>query len=391
MAQDQDMPKKILIVCNDHIGKTMAGPGIRAWELAQAFTRAGHNVAVLSRHLEPDFSSNNLAFVGTASFHSLCTWIRWSDCVIQAGRPVSILLSVLFRKKILFDQYDPVIFEFLEKRTGSISQRLGKKTMLLLWRLRQRIILRFGAGFFVANEKQKDLLIGQMTILGHTKKLGSVTVLPFGLPGAKPVKDRSVLRGTKIKETDFLLVWGGGIWDWFDPFTLLQALSKIKSQRDDIKVYFPGLKPPSPDSQKMAVVDRFLGEAGQLGLLDKTVFVNLEWTPYGSRADYLLEADAGISLHRDSMETRFAFRTRMLDYLWAGLPIIASKGDSWADVIDQCGLGTTVSPGDVEGLEKALLAMADDVMFRKRCRERIKAIADEYAWDALAERLPITE
>jgi glycosyltransferase involved in cell wall biosynthesis len=300
-----------------------------------------------------------------------------------------ILLSLLFRRKLIFDQYDPVIFEFLERRTVSFAGRLGNGIMLLLWELRQRIVLQFGDGFLVANEKQKDLLIGQLTILGHMNKLGSITVLPFGLPDSQPVKTRPVLRGTKIKETDFLLVWGGGIWDWFDPLTLLRALAKIKTKRDDIKVYFPGLRPPSPDSRKMAVVEDFLAEARRLGLLESTVFVNAEWTPYEQRADYLLEADAGVSLHKDSLETRFAFRTRMLDYIWAGLPIIASKGDSWADLIEQRGLGLTADSGDVDAVVSAVIKMADDRVFRGRCREQAKAVAGEYAWDTLADRLPL--
>ncbi|HEX9019968.1 MAG TPA: glycosyltransferase [Nitrospirota bacterium] len=379
--------KKILFICNDHIGSSMAGPGIRAWELAQALVRKGHETVVLSRHFERGFSRGGLTFAGRASLPNLIAWIRRADLVIQPGRPIPIFLSLLFRKKLAFDQYDPVVFEFLERTAASLPALLAKRMMLLLWRLRQRVILRFGDAFLVANEKQKDFLIGQLAVLGYTKKPGLITVLPFGLPDVKPVKTRSVLRGKKIKETDFLLVWGGGIWGWFDPFTLLRALAKIKSQRDDIKAYFPGIRPPGPDSRKMAVTEEFLAEARGLGLLDTTVFVNPDWTPYGQRAEYLLEADAGISLHNDSLETRFAFRTRMLDYLWAGLPIIASKGDCWADVIDQRGLGATTPPNDVDAVVSAVIAMANDGAFRSRCGERAKAVAREYVWDSLADRV----
>jgi glycosyltransferase involved in cell wall biosynthesis len=381
--------QKLLFISNDYIGSVMAGPGIRYWEMARALEQKGHEVTVLARHVENGFFSKNITFIGKASFLNLIKYIRRADCVIQPGRPVSILFGLLFRKKLIFDQYDPVIFEFLGKNPDSLPGRTQKRLMLLLWKIRQRIILRFGDSFLVANEKQKDFLIGQMTLIGHSNKLESITVLPFGLPDAGPVKRRPVLRGTKIKDTDFLLVWGGGIWDWFDPFTLLHAISKIQSKRDDIKVYFPGIMPPSPDSRKMAVVDKFLAEAKTLGLLETAVFVNAEWTPYDRRADYLLEADAGISLHLDTLETRFAFRTRMLDYLWAGLPIIASQGDSWADSIENQGLGITVAAGDVEAVAAAIIKMADDETLRKRCRERTAMVAAEYKWKALIERLPV--
>lgn len=379
--------QKLLFVCNDYIGKTMAGPGIRSWEMACALTRKGHQTAVLARYSASGFSRDPSPSIGTASFLNLITQIRRSDIVIQPGSPLALFFSVLFRRKIIFDQYDPVIFEFLEHHPAGFAARLKKRVMLLLWRIRQRLILRFGSGFLVANEKQKDLLIGQLSALGHLDKLASVVVLPFGLPETKPVKRHAVIRGTKIKESDFLLVWGGGIWDWFDPFTLLEALAKIAAQRPDIKVYFPGINPPSPDSRKLAVVEEFLAQARKLDLLDTTVFVNRDWTPYEERADYLLEADAGISLHRDSLETRFAFRTRMLDYLWAGLPVIASRGDCWAEEIDRRGLGITVACGDVDATARAVVRMADDKGFRRECSARVKALGGEYSWDALAERI----
>ena len=365
----------------------MAGPGIRYWEMAHAFERRGYQTILLSRHIEQGFPSGHLTFAGKASFRNLFTWIRRTDYTIQPGSPLAILISLLFRKRIIFDQYDPVIFEFLERRPSTVSGMLRKSAMLLLWKIRQRLILRFGRGFLVANEKQKDFLIGQLTLLGYRNKLDSITVLPFGLTAVKPVKTGFVLRGTKIKDTDLLLVWGGGIWDWFDPFSLLHALAKIKASRDDIKAYFPGLKPPSPDTRKMAVVDEFLSEARRLGLLDTTVFVNTGWTSYEKRGDYLLEADAGISLHRNSMETHFAFRTRILDYVWAGLPIISSRGDSWAEEIDRKGLGITVPCGDIEEVAQAIIKLADDKAFRRQCALQVKALSNDYSWDALVERM----
>ena len=381
--------QKLLFVCNDVIGSAMAGPGIRYWELARALERKGHQVVILAKHVERGLSAGHLTFLGKTSFLNLLRWVLRSDCVIQPGRPIPILIAFLFRKKLIFDQYDPVIFEFLERQGNSFFEKVQQALLVLLWRVRQRIILRFGDGFLVANDRQKDFLIGQMALLGYRGKFDLVTVLPFGLPDAKPAKTQSLLRGTKIHNTDFLLVWGGGIWGWFDPLTLLRALSKIQRQRSDIKAYFPGVTPPNPDSRKMTVADEFLAEARTLGLLDTTVFVNTDWMPYERRADYLLEADAGISLHHDTLETRFAFRTRILDYLWAGLPVIATKGDCWEDVIEKQEIGITVTAGDVDAVVAAIMRMADDRAFREKCRKQATVVAADYGWKRLTERLQI--
>ena len=86
------------------------------------------------------------------------------------------------------------------------------------------------------------------------------------------------------------------------------------------------------------------------------VYFNDGWVPYDRRADYLLDADVGVSTHLDHIETRYSFRTRVLDYLWAGLPMVLTAGDVLADLVAREGLGRTVPPGDVAAIEDALAA-----------------------------------
>ena len=54
------------------------------------------------------------------------------------------------------------------------------------------------------------------------------------------------------------------------------------------------------------------------------------WVPYDERADFLLDADLGVSTHLEHIETAYSFRTRVLDYWWAGLPVVATDGDTFA-------------------------------------------------------------
>ena len=48
------------------------------------------------------------------------------------------------------------------------------------------------------------------------------------------------------------------------------------------------------------------------------------------------------SPHFEALETRYAFRTRLLDHFWAGLPTIATAGDTLGDLIGERRLGRTV-------------------------------------------------
>ena len=90
------------------------------------------------------------------------------------------------------------------------------------------------------------------------------------------------------------------------------------------------------------------------------------WVPYEERGAWLLEADIGVSAHHDHLETRFAFRTRIVDYLWAGLPVVATRGDALGDWVANGGLGRAVAPGDAEA-------------FAAACAELLADAASEYA------------
>jgi len=110
------------------------------------------------------------------------------------------------------------------------------------------------------------------------------------------------------------------------------------------------------------------------------VFFNEGWVPYDQRHDFLLEADIGVSTHLDHLETEFSFRTRILDYLWAGLPVVATQGDAFAELIERRQLGVTVPPEDADALAEALYRLLDDPELAAVTRKHVKQVAPEFAW-----------
>ena len=119
--------------------------------------------------------------------------------------------------------------------------------------------------------------------------------------------------------------------------------------------------------------------AAELGVVDTFVFFN-DWVPYADRWQYLIEADVGLSTHHDHLETALSFRTRMLDYLWAGVPIVCTAGDVFASLVKERKLGLVVGPGDVEELAAAIERLVDDRDERARCRSRLLELAVEFHW-----------
>jgi glycosyltransferase involved in cell wall biosynthesis len=198
-----------------------------------------------------------------------------------------------------------------------------------------------------------------------------------------------VLKGVVpgIGPDDKVLLWGGGIYNWFDPLTLLRAVDKLRARVPEVRLYFLGLKHPNPHvpEMRMAVDTRAL--ADELGLTGTHVFFNHGWVEYADRQNYLLEADVGVSTHFDHVETQFSFRTRLLDYFWASLPVVTTGGDALAEHLERTGAGLAVPAEDVDALEAALYALLSDDVRVEACRVASLALADEYRWSRVLQPL----
>jgi len=108
---------------------------------------------------------------------------------------------------------------------------------------------------------------------------------------------------------------------------------------------------------------------------------------YRTRHNYLLEATAGVSTHRSHLETEFAFRTRVLDYLWAELPMVLTEGDHFADLVEKETLGVVVPADDVDALAAALKKVLTNEAFRKKAKANIKKVREHYRWEETLQPL----
>ena len=137
----------------------------------------------------------------------------------------------------------------------------------------------------------------------------------------------------------------------------------------------------------MEMERRALALTEELNLRDRVVFFNESWVPYEERGSYLLEADIGVSAHFDDLETRFAYRTRLLDYIWARLPIVTSHGDAIGELVRSRGLGRVVRFEDVEGWVDALESLLDDEGERSAIATRSAGVGAELVWPRAVEPL----
>src|SRR5205823_4208253 len=80
-----------------------------------------------------------------------------------------------------------------------------------------------------------------------------IDVVPFGVDDVSPVQHRHAIRGVVdgITADDEVLLWGGGVYNWFDPLTLIRAVDTLRARRPNLRLYFLGMKHPNPEVPQM--------------------------------------------------------------------------------------------------------------------------------------------
>ncbi|MHB8717881.1 MAG: glycosyltransferase family 4 protein [Candidatus Dormibacteria bacterium] len=384
---------RILMLSVDRVGRSMAGPGIRYWQLSRALSRH-HDVTLVARgarEMTSDTSRLHLA----EQLQDVAPARRWDALVTQELDPAVVRWANAAGARLLFDAYDPVLLENLEvQRHSSPRRRWG-----VLRQLRQDMTyaLSHADAIVCASEKQRDLWLGATMALGLITPSRYATdpslrayldVVPFGIDLEEEAGGGTGPRQLfGLGADDHILLWGGGIWEWFDPLTPIRAVARLRDSRPPVRLVFMGTRHPNPALGAMPMTARAIDLARELGLLDRQVFFHDGWVPYHDRLAWFGEASLGLSTHFDHLETRFAFRTRLLDYIGARVPIITTEGDALAEVVAARDLGAVVGSGDVAGVEAAVRSFLGDPQRLAATRERLGAVRAEMSWERSAAAL----
>src|SRR5579885_233946 len=231
-----------MLITLEPISRQMAGPAIRALELGKQLASSGFSVSIASPvaveekdRLDP--APEGVRVLAGAGKSRIYREAQDHDIlVIQSNvlRPLPKLGEL--GKYLVVDLYDPYLFSVLvqyknEKVAANASYRLMHQV------LEQHMIK---ADFSIcASEIQRDYWIGRYCALGRLtpefydwdpslRKL--IDVVPFGRQSGPAVRTGPGMRErvSGISSDDIVLLWGGGIWDWFDPLTVIAAVGKVR-------------------------------------------------------------------------------------------------------------------------------------------------------------------
>lgn len=368
------------------------GPGIRYWEFAQGLKRYGHKVTLAipeSCYSGEKWSEFTISTWDPNRLNKLCTKF---DIVILPH--VNSFLSTVYTHQVdakiptIVDLYDPVLIENINLQH---KNELGLSTFLDYLKGVTSILGR-GDFFICANERQYYYHVGVLNALGRINPLTYhrkiLEIVPFGVPDEDPVHSRTVMRGRVVRGSDLVILWFSGIYPWFDAVTLVRAMPEVLKEVPQAKLVVmggihPKLHAPADEYKKT------VAEAERLNLKDKVVFFT-EWRPYAERANWYLESDIAVCTYKSTIETLLSHRTRVVDLLWGGLPVITSDGDELSSLLEVHGCGQSVSVGDQKGLATAIVRLLKDKEERQRMSQNArKLVKERFTWAKVLE--PVNE
>jgi glycosyltransferase involved in cell wall biosynthesis len=380
------MPRRLLVLCPNAIGERMRGLGIRYTELARALADVGLDVTLAAPAIEGAAPAGVRCTTWELDgVRALRTLLAGADAVLTPPGPPHVMRELRRSgARIAIDLYDPVPLEVLERHAADRPALRVTHATTATDQLNDA--LRSGDFFLCASERQRDLWIGALLAAGRVTPRAYdrdrglralVDVVPFGVPAQPPAAagaDPIRARFDAIADDDRVLLWNGGLWAWLDAPSAIRALARVRERGVPARLVFMGASTAGGAGAALAEAQAVAASEG----LGDAVLFNDAWVDYEQRAGWLLAADAVVSTHRDHLETRFAFRTRLLDCFWAGVPAVVTGGDELAARIAAEDLGAVAAPGDVDGLAAGIERVLD--RGREAYAPGLRVAADAYAW-----------
>lgn len=374
------MKSRVALLSSEPLRERMAGIALRYLEMARHLPGMGLEVVVLT----PGDPAEVPAFPGAVRrFERGRLPGLLEDCAVAVaqGQLANDLVLECPHLPIVIDLYDPWLVENLHylDTLGLDPYKNDHATWVLQ--------MSRGDFFLCSSDEQRRFYLGFLAALGRVNPVrvaadptleSLIAPVPFGVPVVLP-PHRPVLPPRAPGERRLLF---GGLYDWYDPWTLLDALARIEDRAWTLLV----VENPNRDATPQRLFSEVEAWCRRRGWWGSRVQA-IAWTPVERRYDLLRDVDALVATHRPSLETDLALRTRFLDAIAAGCPTVTSAGGTVARMLAEEDAGWVVPPGDPSALATALVEVLGQPELVARRREGAARLATRFAWTSVLEPL----
>lgn len=391
-----DQPKNILVLSYGPVPtpdfQKIEGGGMRCWGLATGLRDNGHNVTVsVFQEFKQKYSTHEgIRLHNWVLNNDFKDYINSFDAVIvsysMGDLSVFVADQLSHHVTLVLDCYVPIFIEISARDSDDKASEL-KNYLFEVERFNH--VLKRGDFFICANETQKHMYAGILGSLGilnpHSYGQDRLLVVPFGVD-SKALNQRLITDNPyQVKANDFVLLWFGGLYPWFNFEPLIKAVTEL-SKNPKFKFYLVGGKNPynnHPDFVKQ--YDYVLEEFKKIQLLDKSVFL-VDWVDFDDRIRWFKNANLVVSINSPGEENIYSWRTRVMDFLWGELPMITNGGDPLSDELISNGAG--IKTGLLsEDIVSHINHLIEDPKSLLEIRQKLLKIKSKYHWEKVTKEL----
>lgn len=380
------MTRAVHFLTRSRFGDLLLGPELRIWNLANKVAQAGYPVVVHALAGSTQASQAGVEFRELGPGF-MCK-INPGDAIVASELLGARALWELLRSRRPFhwDCYGlslPETLSFLP--IWSWSRSLGDRRRKML---RYRLLSREAERIWVSHPGQAIFLASQLAVCRPVNEAqrafqlpSAILEMPMGVP------DENAPRGAPNPYPESVqgrpvLFWGGGIWNWFDVPTVIRAMVELRERGAPHVLFFlSGRNEATSDYDRP--LDEALRMAADAGLLGSSILFNDRRVKPTDLAPWLEHCHAGIMGNHRTLESSMSWRTRYLDLLWAGRPLVVSGGDPLAERMARCNAAELVPHGNHVALADAIVRLDGD-RWREACEASATA-GSQVRWSQVAK------
>jgi glycosyltransferase involved in cell wall biosynthesis len=363
-------------------GQGIVAHAIRATELVRALERKGHQARLV---MVP-----KRAAYDTGSMRELLGSIAGADVVIASTALCAEVIRIRRSAKdviLVLDTFDASLVGAIPDTPEGVGGEIEFHSFRLL------VEQAFHAAdlFLCATEEQRLWLLGILSAWGRltpqTYSSELILVVPTGVPGEPlPSQGTPLFRDRIVPRDASIVLWPGGVFNHYRPDVVLRALPAMIAACPNVRLVFVGAQNAAfaPNNDRL---QRLHSTATAMNRGEARIFFE-PGLPYSERYRMYADADVAVCFFDQSLETELSFRTRLVDILWGGNPVVTNTGGGLARLIDETESGIAVDNLEEPVVSRAIVRLLTDRELRARMARNARCVAlERLTWDKVVEPL----
>lgn len=374
------------------------GGGLRCWGLAKGLKANNTNLDITVAYHESYRKDN---FTKNYEDIELATWTHGNiaqliadyDTVLvsycMGELSVEVAKSIRPDQQLILDCYVPIYVEVSARESQDIE---GEYRAFEMDVEKWRNVLKRGDIFLCANNAQKSFYQGVLAAVGRinpvTYSEDMIMVVPYGVYRDEPVAvDRPITKLLPSNQKGVLkILWFGGIYPWFDVRNLADAVKEV-NKTQPAKLIVVGAKNPfnkHPDF--IARYEEFIEYVSTKEM--KQYVIVQDWIDFNDRANWYLDADAVVVFNKEGEENKLAWRTRLVDFMWADLPVLTNGGDPLGEIMLERQAAVKMNSLEAKDIASSIISfLGSDKSKISQLSKNMHSLKADFYWDTVTKKL----